>query len=136
MTSPDTTTRSPFYPPANWLGRQQPSEVEYIAKLRKSLRFSERWRWWIVGFYGTLIGLWVVMASQMFEILQSLAALTPASWQATNGSFALGIVLGAKVGFWILFLFNGIAQALGGSRQQRLLIEYYDRAHSGSSEVS
>jgi len=65
------------------------------------------------------------------EKLQQLEPMISPQFQTPSLSFALGIALGAKIGFWVLCSMAAIVQVMCGMRTERLLIRYYGRQCAG-----
>ena len=72
MQSCDPIPESPFRPPRSWFERRQDSDTEYIEKLRKQVRWLDRWWRWLVAFHLTLFVATVIMAATMFNMLPLL----------------------------------------------------------------
>jgi hypothetical protein len=126
MSSSEQRTESPFEPFTRLFQRRAVSDDEFVEKLRKSLRWWDRWRWAGVALHGAIIATVLWLAFQFVKLLQGMQALFPQQNPMPDEVFLICVVLGAKLGL----LLHGSAWALMnnlvGMRSERLLVKCYD----------
>jgi hypothetical protein len=106
---------------------------EYIARLRRSIRSLDRWRFWLILFYVVLLVAAISLLSKAIPLLIGLG-------QPGDVPFALlGFVTGAMFGLGFGWMFYGLVQGLismlGGFRSERLLLKYHDAVNSPEFEA-
>lgn len=125
---------SPFRSPAA-VTSPKVADDEFINGIRRGLETMVKWRAYLIGFYTFLIAIWFLLATQMYRIAEAFAPLVPAAASTTPSSFAIGIMLGAKVGMWMFFCGFNLLLIVKGDRKSRLLVEYHDRLKLAESTL-
>ena len=100
------------------------SDEEYIAKIRRTVEWYDRWRNWLIALYtGLLIGTFA-MAAFFVRGLVGVAPLINA--QAVQIGLVLGMVLGSSMGIHLHSLGFALVNAVSGWRSERLLLKCLD----------
>ena len=105
------------------------SDEEYIEKVRKSLLFWERFRYWAFPVQlGILLMCLLLRGWGLHVLLGFMAGPGPAGvpqgiWQG----FTFGAVIGSVFAFMFGKIMHGFTDLRPGFRTERLLLEYHDR---------
>jgi len=104
------------------------TDEEYVAKIAKSLRGWQRWRWLAVLFHTVMLGGIVWLGFNVVDLVRGFQGMLPNQDPSAmlDVVVPLGILLGLKVGFLLQASMMGIISALTGFRTERLLIQYRD----------
>jgi len=105
---------------------------EYIAKLRRSIAWWDRWRFWMILFHVGLLVAATWVFSRVIPVLIGFAQ--PANVPFVLLGFVTGTVVGIGFGWIIYGILHGLISALGGFRAERLLLKHLDAQDSEQSE--
>ena len=105
---------------------------DYIATLRRSIAWLDRWRFWLTLFYVGLLVFAIGVYSKAISVLVEMA-------QPDNAPFAiLGLITGTVIGIgfgWMIYgILHGLISMLGGFRAERLLLKHLDGQDSEHGE--
>lgn len=137
MSNYHSANKPPFGPLAAIIHRREPNDIQYIEKMRTTLRWWDRCRWFGIALYGSLLAalIWLCHKFEPFicEMQAALAGVNPNANQVLLFAAVLGFTVGAAFQHAVC----GILTALSGFRSERLLIRLYDE-HSacGASDPS
>jgi hypothetical protein len=102
-------------------------DAEYIERVRKSVRWWDRWRWAGVALYLVIIATIIWLAFRLVDLLRALQAPVLLQNAQIEAIVLIGIIAGLHLGFIAHSAIWGVIQALAGLRNERLLIQYHDR---------
>ena len=112
------------------LWRKRPTDEEYVARVRRGLR----WQPWVrcaislnaMGVLGVCVWGFIIFIGMVTGPLAP-----PAPPAAMYSVFALAVLLGMMLGFWFAGAVRLLGQALFEDRKDRLLVETWDALHDG-----
>lgn len=104
------------------------SDDEYIARLRRSISFWDRWRFWLILFHVGLLVVATWLFSKAIPLLLGLAQ--PADAPFAILGFVTGAIIGITFGWTIYGIIHGLMSGLKGFRAERLLLVYYESIDS------
>lgn len=116
------------------LRSRQLNDHEYIALVRKNVKFVERWRPWIIAAYTSLlVGMYFLLIPATVRLLaqgMELATVNRAPAWPVMAGFLSGVGMGLTITavLWVATL--GIASTLMPIRTDRLLLRYYDEVNA------
>jgi hypothetical protein len=100
---------------------------EYIDRLRSSMRFWNRWRYFfLVANIGAVIAI-VYLAERGLRFLMDMAlppGNAPVNWPLAG--FVCGAMLGMAMGWFFWHSLHQLIESIDGMQSQRLLLKYYD----------
>jgi hypothetical protein len=102
------------------------SDEEYIAQLRRSFRWWDRWKFWIILLHAGLLvlGLWVF--SRIIPLILNAPVVVL--------GFATGTIIGIVFSWTIYGIVNSLGGMIHGFRAERLLLALLDATDSETSE--
>jgi hypothetical protein len=104
-------------------------EEELIDRLRRTLAFWDRWRYWSIvahiGLLAAVLSLYVLGGQVFMRLGQNgnLALL----------GFAAGALMGMVLGWATAGIIHGLIFSIAGFQSERLLLRYYDSVHDAQS---
>jgi len=105
---------------------------KYVAKLRRTIAWWDRWRYWMILLHVILLACVSWMTVRLSQTLLELAE--PEDVPFTIVGLLLGAVVGFSFGWMFYGLLQGLVTAISGFRSERLLLQYYDSANAQSTE--
>lgn len=110
----------------------RPTDDEYVANIRKSVAFCDRWRTTLIVVFALIAGVEVWVFKEIVPFLMRAGQPGNANWML--GGFVIGACLGLVLGWAFHKLAIGLLEAaLGEMRTERLLIEHYQPSKSEPS---
>jgi hypothetical protein len=105
------------------------SDEEYVEKVRKSVLFWDRFRFWAFPVQlGILVALMSLCAWGIHAFAGLMAGPAPAGFpQGIWQGFSFGAIAGLVLAFLFGKIIDGFTHLRPGLRTERLLVEYHDR---------
>lgn len=108
------------------------SDAEYVARLRRSMASWERWRFWLILFYGALLALAIWVFDRVFRVLFGFAQPADVGFQLAG--FLVGAIFGMMFGWLIYGILHTLIGLIFGLRAERLLLDLLDAVKSEQPE--
>jgi hypothetical protein len=124
--TPEQLDNSPFRQPNSVINGKQ-SEEEFVLKVRRNLEGYRKWRPWLIGFHSLMLVALISVTFMSYRLIESISVQFPAAVQQPAISLTVGIMIGAKMGFWLLVSISALKSLICGERQAELLVKYHDR---------
>ena len=112
-------------------GWSRSTDLEYVARIRRSVELWDRYRVALVGLSVALLGaaVWILPKG-----IQLLIGLIGGNAGPRLVGFATGAFLGLAAGHILHSTVNLLIMGLAGFRTERLLLQYYDEDHGYDPE--
>jgi hypothetical protein len=114
--------------------RYKTTDSEYVAKIAKSMKWWDRWRWLALPIQAAVIAAIVWFGFNVVELVKNFQGLNQNANVMAEEVVLVGIVLGLKVGFFLHSSVMGLFQSLSGFRTERLLIRIFYEQH-GETDI-
>lgn len=69
-----------------------------------------------------------LLIDKLLEMLRDLSAQMPSQFQSPEAGIGIGIIVGAKLGFFLFKYLFVLMWAVSDNRTERLLVKYYEEA--------
>ena len=122
-----------FGPLAAIIHRREPNDIQYIEKMRTTLRWWDRCRWFGIALHVSLLAA-IIWLGYKFELLIcELQAAFPVANPNANGVVFVAALVGITFGSMFQHSVWSVLTAVSGMRSERLMVQLYDEHSAGGA---
>lgn len=116
-----------FAPLAAIIHRREPNDIEYIEKMRTTLHWWDRWRWFGIALHVALVAALIWLGYKFEPLICEMQAAFPGANPDADKVILVAALVGITFGYMFHHSVWGILIAMSGLRSERLLIQLYDQ---------
>jgi len=135
MSDHHSVNNSSFGPLAAIIHRFEPNDIQYIEKMRKTLRWWDRWRGFGIALHVTIMAALIWLGHKFALLIREMQAAFPGANPDADQVVLVAACVGAYLGFMFHHSMCAILMAFSGFRSDRMLLQFYDQHRdSGASD--